>query len=623
MKKRIISIVVALCIISTCFITVHYSVAATTTEKTTSGAMVNGITNSNDNATILQCWNWSYANLKKEIPKVASQGFSVVQISPPNEIKEGTKGHTVVEGNDDKNGWWMFYQPAGFQINESTDNALGTKEELIDMVEEAHKYGVRVIADAVINHMGTCNNESSITSTNPMDHLTPKAADFEEEIVTNKLFHSPWKNMQYLEDPNKYSRYDSTYDLTRNCTSRLPDLKTEDSRVQKAIYDYLEELVDAGIDGFRFDAAKHIETPTDIDSLKSTFWTNTLNKVKTYAKSTYKKDLLAYGEILNTCGVGRPWSTYCSLMKVTDSSLFWQLSDAINNRNAAIPQNIQMSGATKAQAVLWDESHDTYMDANTSGFTLEKRNKLWAITAGRDGITSMYFARPTTTVVSNKASLKNGLKSIKMGEAKETDWATSKAVAGINKLNNIYADKGEYISNSSGVTVIERGTNESNGGVLLVNMQGTSKSVSINLQKKKVPNGTYKDAVGGGSFTVSNGKISGSIGSTGIAVIYPASMEPTQAPTEPPTTVAPTTEEPTTEPTTAEPTTEASKYEIGDVNRDGAITIKDATLIQKYLVQLETLDDEQLKLADTNSDNSVSIKDATRIQYIIAGIQIG
>lgn len=632
MKKRIISVVVAVSIILTCFIAVQYSVTAASTEKQTSAAQVNGITDSNDNATILQCWNWSYANLKKEIPKVAAQGFSVVQISPPNEIKEGTKGHTVVEGNDDKNGWWMFYQPAGFQINESTDNALGTKTELIEMVEEAHKYGVRVIADSVINHMGTCNNESSITSQNPMDHLTPKAATFEPEIVNGKLFHTPWKQMQYLENPNEHSRYDSTYDLTRNCTSRLPDLKTESPVVQGAIYDYLKELVDAGIDGFRFDAAKHIETPTDIDSLKSSFWTNTLTKVKTYAKNTYKKDLLAYGEILNTCGVGRPWTSYCSLMKVTDSSLFWQLSDAINNRNAAIPQNIQMSGATKAQAVLWDESHDTYMDANTSGFSVEKRNKLWAITAGRDGITSLYFARPSTTVTSNKATLKNGLKSIKMGDAKETDWATSKAVAGINKLNNIYAGKGEYISNSYGVTVIERGTNESNGGVLLVNMQGTTKSVSsIELKKKKVPDGKYKDAVSGGSFTVSSGKVSGSIGNTGIAVIYPESMEPTQPATEAPTTV--TTAPPTDAPTTVAPTTTApivtepptttapaSKFEKGDVNRDGDVNIKDATMIQKYLVKLFTLDDEQKWLADFDGDGRVSIKDATKIQYKLAGM---
>lgn len=143
MKKRIIAVVVSLCILSTCFIALQYTASAATTEKHEAGTLVNGITNSNDNATILQCWNWSYTNLKNKIPKIAEQGFSVVQISPPNEIKEGTVGHKVT--GETTNGWWMFYQPAGFQINQSTDNALGTKDQLIEMVEEAHKYGVRVM----------------------------------------------------------------------------------------------------------------------------------------------------------------------------------------------------------------------------------------------------------------------------------------------------------------------------------------------------------------------------------------------------------------------------------------------------------------------------------------------
>ena len=72
-----------------------------------------------------------------------------------------------------------------------------------------------------------------------------------------------------------------TNDLTRGCTSRLPDLKTEDARVQSAIYDYLKEMVDCGIDGFRFDAAKHIETPNDLAKYRSDFWKNTVTKVKT------------------------------------------------------------------------------------------------------------------------------------------------------------------------------------------------------------------------------------------------------------------------------------------------------------------------------------------------------
>lgn len=88
--------------------------------------------------------------------------------------------------------------------------------------------------------------------------------------------------------------------------------------------------------------------------------------------------------------------------------------------------------------------------------------------------------------------------------------------------------------------------------------------------------------------------------------------------TEPQTTEEPVTEPVTTAPDTQEPT--APRFELGDVNRDKSLNIKDATLIQKYLVGLETLDDEQKALADINGDNTISIKDASKIQRIIAGL---
>ncbi len=59
-------------------------------------------------------------------------------------------------------------------------------------------------------------------------------------------------------------------------------------------------------------------------------------------------------------------------------------------------------------------------------------------------------------------------------------------------------------------------------------------------------------------------------------------------------------------------------YEPGDVDRDGALSITDVTLIQKYLAELATLDDEQLLLADYLSDGDVNIADATAIQIAIA-----
>ena len=355
-----------------------------------------------------------------------------------------------------------------------------------------------------------------------MNHVTPKAQTYEPEIYNNALFHNPWFNMTYKEDKNRFSQDASTYDLTRGCTSRLPDLKTEDSRVQNAIYDYLKELVDCGIDGFRIDAAKHIETPNDLAKYKSDFWPNTVGKVKTYAQDNYGKDLLSYGEILNNSGVYRMTSWYFPYMKVTNTNAYYSIIGNVNGGNAAsvVPQNLSIgsdgSGTVetqqKNQAVLWSESHDNYSDGNSanggqSNASDTELNKRWAAMAARDGITSMFLARPASN-------------SQKLGVASKTLWYNSTAVKAVNEFNNVYSGQGEYLDNGSNIAVIGRGSKTANGGAVLINCNnGTSRTIS-GIPVHTMANGTYTDKVSGGTFTVSNDKISGSIGSTGVAVLY-------------------------------------------------------------------------------------------------------
>ena len=60
--------------------------------------------------------------------------------------------------------------------------------------------------------------------------------------------------------------------------------------------------------------------------------------------------------------------------------------------------------------------------------------------------------------------------------------------------------------------------------------------------------------------------------------------------------------------------------EVGDVDLDGDITIIDATLIQRFLVDLENLSDEALAQADADRDGDVSILDATAIQRYLADL---
>ncbi len=62
----------------------------------------------------------------------------------------------------------------------------------------------------------------------------------------------------------------------------------------------------------------------------------------------------------------------------------------------------------------------------------------------------------------------------------------------------------------------------------------------------------------------------------------------------------------------------SDKYELGDVDLDGEITVMDATLVQMYLVEKTELIQEQIELADTSKDSVVSIMDATLIQMYLA-----
>ncbi len=58
----------------------------------------------------------------------------------------------------------------------------------------------------------------------------------------------------------------------------------------------------------------------------------------------------------------------------------------------------------------------------------------------------------------------------------------------------------------------------------------------------------------------------------------------------------------------------------GDVDCDGGVTVKDATLIQKYIAEIVSLNIKQLEAADVDGDGVVTVKDATMIQKKCADI---
>ncbi len=492
MKKRIVSIVLVLCLTMSMFATVPVN-AAEASSAEVSASNEYGLAENVQNGQILQCWNWSFDSIKNNMQKIAEQGFSAVQTSPIQTSKESTNEWYSTM----KNNWWVYYQPVDWKIETNYQNALGTVTEFKAMCEEAHKYGVKVIVDAVLNHTGNNNGNNSVST------LVP--SEIRDDV-------NCW------HDISKNSWYASRWDITQFCMEGLPDLNTWNSKVQTKSIEFLKECVDAGADGFRFDGAKHIETPVD-EGFSSEFWPNIINATTSYAQSTRGITPYYYGEVLDSTtgsddgGNGQKvLNSYSSYMSVTLSDVSNTIREAVNGNNATTASRGDFylkdgSQALGSKSVLWNESHDTYADGESSWISDTAMKKTWALVGSRNEACGMYMARP------------NSLDD-KLGTGSVTAWGDTEVKA-VNQFKNKYIGQSEYLSNSGSIAYNERGTT----GAVLVNVNGTS--AYVNVAAHTVSAGTYTDAITGNKFTVTNSTITGNIGSSGIAVITKDGSTPT------------------------------------------------------------------------------------------------
>lgn len=493
MSKKIMSVILALCMTLSCLTVCSFVAEARTNETAEVSAQATSVQTGADyglvddvqDGQILQCWNWSYNGIKANMQKIAEQGFSAIQTSPIQTIKETTQNRQM------SGSWWVYYQPSNFSIETNSQNACGTKSEFKAMCDEAHKYGIKVIVDAVLNHLAN-NGDNTLSPTIPDDIRNDSSCW--HDIKTN-------------------SWYASRYDITQYCMGGLPDLNTSNTKIQNYAISFLKEAIDAGADGFRFDGAKHIETPVD-SGCASQFWPNVLGAATSYAKSTRGITPYYYGEVLDkvtgdsdTGVASKVLSSYTSMMSITTSSASNSVRNSVNSgdANGAKRSDFYLDDGSKAagnKSVLWNESHDTYANGSSRGQSDTTLKKTWAMVGSRAQACAMYLARPSS--YSNQ-----------IGTASVTAWGDVEVKA-VNRFKNYFVGKTEYLSSEGSIAYNERGTE----GVVLVNCGGSSTSVSVTAHKMAA--GTYTDQITGNTFTVANGKISGNIGSTGVAVVYNA-----------------------------------------------------------------------------------------------------
>ena len=423
---------------------------------------------------ILHAFNWSYNIIKENLPSIAEAGFTTVQTSPVQQPKAGGGS------------WWSLYQPVSFSI--AVSSPLGTKDELKSLCEEADKYGVKIIADIVFNHLAT-NGEYD---ENGLPVVDPEVKQYEPEIYDNQSHTFHQKKDGFLEGGS-----------TTQCYSGLPDLNTSNELVQSRSLDLLKECIDVGVDGFRFDAAKHIETEKD-KNYASNFWSNTLGEAKKYYKEKTGNDLFAYGEILNDVegGSSRSLDNYTNHMLVTDNSYANTIYSGLLSKNGQLIATAYYGKNTNpSNLVTWVESHDTYVE-QTNHINERRVAKSWAIIASRKDSRSLYFARPND--------------SLSMGEASSFAWS-DELVGVTNRFHNRFIGAEENLQSNDTIVYNER-YSENDYGAILVNLSSDNEKVST-IKFSNIPDGIYYDSLSGNQVKVKNGKAEVTFDENGIIVL--------------------------------------------------------------------------------------------------------
>ena len=223
---------------------------------------------------IVELFGWPYADIAQECEVIGRAGYLGVKVFPPSE-------HVLSDiwlQNGELNPWYFIYQPVSYRLSSRS----GSRAELVQMIATCRSHGVRVYADAVVNHMSGggndiiehCNGnvfwgakESSAGSpyfTHPFTYQRSQNTDLPPG---NEFPAVPYGPLDFHCERTLGS-WNDPFQLNYGWLVGLADLNSERPYVQERIASYFVDLLGAGFSGFRIDAAKHISPDALADILR-------------------------------------------------------------------------------------------------------------------------------------------------------------------------------------------------------------------------------------------------------------------------------------------------------------------------------------------------------------------
>ena len=245
---------------------------------------------------ILQFFNNSWDEISDEIPELAEVGYTALWLPPPQKCSGGASvGYDL----------WDPFDLGGKDQRSTVKTRYGTEEQLLRLIETAHRFGMRVYFDNIMNHRAF--DIPGYNADTPIDIYPGMLPEDFHLRVTEEGFYRKWNNTEnwgntwqvqyqnlsdlidiahetpngnfgtsegsthtkisFVRHPNNPEYYDyhpslgwvgfGTTNITTNTIAQDPNFYKED--VGGYLMRSVRWLVDkTKVDGLRLDAVKHV-----------------------------------------------------------------------------------------------------------------------------------------------------------------------------------------------------------------------------------------------------------------------------------------------------------------------------------------------------------------------------
>ena len=193
----------------------------------------------------LHLFQWKLNDIIDHVKLIKDAGFDTILLTPIQPSKND------VDADKD---WYKNYQV----LDLSVGNSYGSKEDLIQLCSKCNSYGLKVIQDIIITHYANTNQYGSLNI---------------HKNVNFNLRNNPfiWRDRKLIDYSNRWS-------ITHHCNG-LPSVRMDNYEYQELVFNFMNELIDCGVSGFRIDSCKMIQLPYEFNE-NNLFFENLNNALK-------------------------------------------------------------------------------------------------------------------------------------------------------------------------------------------------------------------------------------------------------------------------------------------------------------------------------------------------------